>query len=39
LPPGVYQLNVQLEGMDEALPVVTGLVVEPGELLEVDTGL
>lgn len=39
VPPGSYQLNVFLEGMDEALPVASDLKVEAGVLLEIDTGL
>ena len=39
VPPGQYQLNVYLEGMGEALPVAGDIEIEPGVLLEFDTGL
>ncbi|MCP4688711.1 MAG: hypothetical protein GY859_11720 [Desulfobacterales bacterium] len=38
-PPGQYNLNVYIEGMDEPLPAGEGIVISPGELLEFDAGL
>ena len=38
VPPGTYDLNVYIEGMEEPLPAGEGLVIAGGELLEFDTG-
>jgi len=39
VPPGTYRLQGYLEGMTEPMPLVEGLQISAGELLEVDTGL
>ena len=38
VPPGTYDLNVHIKGMEEPLPAGEGLQIAGGELLEFDTG-
>jgi len=38
VPPGTYDLNVHIRGMEEPLPAGEGLQIAGGELLEFDTG-
>lgn len=39
VPPGAYDLQVRVEGMEEWLPAGEGLVIQPGQTLQFDTGL
>ena len=39
VPPGVYDLNCYVEGMEEPLPAAQGLEIKHGELLRLETGL
>jgi hypothetical protein len=39
VPPGVYDLRMRVDGMDEARPVGEGISIEAGQTLRFDTGL
>jgi hypothetical protein len=39
VPPGTYDLQVRVDGMEEWLPAGEGLVIQPGQTLQFDTGL
>ncbi len=39
VPPGRYALIVHVEGMDEPLPLAEDLEIQPGQLVEFDSGL
>ncbi len=39
VPPGTYDFFALVDGMEEMLPVGEGLVIEPGQTLQFDSGL
>jgi hypothetical protein len=39
MPRGTYDLQVWVDGMEEWLPGGEGLVIQPGQTLQFDTGL
>lgn len=39
VPPGTYDLQVRVDGMEEWLPAGEGLIIQPGQTLQFDTGL
>jgi hypothetical protein len=39
VPPGLYDLRMRVDGMDEARPVGEGISIEAGQTLRFDTGL
>ncbi len=39
VPPGTYDLQVRVEGMEEWLPAGESLVIQPGQTLQFDTGM
>ena len=39
VPPGIYDLHLLVEGMDEPLPAGEGIEIKKGETVRFETGL